>query len=167
MDGFVDAYSALDARSKILDIVSNNLANVQTAGFKRDFARMFQIEKGYDVDSHVDLSEGELVNTGGDLDAAIDGDGFFTIQTDNGIRYTRAGSFLRDSQGELVTKDGAKVLATDGRPISVPEGIVSIRDGGTVSVDGNEVGTLKIAAFPNLEKLQKEGLYRFQWTGAP
>jgi flagellar basal-body rod protein FlgF len=167
MDGFVNAYSALDARIKVLDIVANNLANSQTTGFKRDFGRMLQIENGYDVGTHIDMTEGELVNTGNDLDVAIDGPGFFTLQTDSGIRYTRAGSFVLNSHGELVTKDGAKVLSNDGRPISVSEGTLAVRDGGVVTVDGNEVATLKVSTFPDLSKLQKEGLYRFQWNGTP
>jgi flagellar basal body rod protein FlgG len=167
MDGFVNAYSALDARIKVLDIVANNLANSQTTGFKRDFGRMLQIENGYDVGTHIDMTEGELVNTGNDLDVAIDGAGFFTLQTDSGIRYTRAGSFVLNSHGELVTKDGAKVLSNDGRPISVSEGTLAVRDGGVVTVDGNEVATLKVSTFPDLSKLQKEGLYRFQWNGTP
>lgn len=168
MDGFFNAYSAMEARMRIVDVVTNNLANSQTDGFKRDFGSMFQDDSGFNVGTQVDMTEGELVRTNNDLDAAIDGNGFFTIQTDNGIRYTRAGGFVLNSQGELVTKDGSKVLSTDGRPISASgPGTLAIQDGGVVTLDGNEVGTLKVVSFPNLSKLQKEGLYRFQWNGTP
>jgi flagellar basal-body rod protein FlgG len=167
MDGFVNAYAALDARVKMVDIVANNLANIQTAGFKRDFGSILQSDDGYDIGTSIDMSEGELVNTGNGLDAAIDGSGFFVIQTDNGIRYTRNGSFVLDSQGGLVTKDGAKVLGTDGQPIAVSGGTVSIHDGGVVARDGTQVATLKIVTFPTVSKLQKEGFYRFQWNGSP
>jgi flagellar basal-body rod protein FlgG len=167
MDAYVTAYSALDARMKIVDIVANNLANAQTMGFKRDFGSLFQTDSGFDIGTQVDMTEGELVNTGNGLDAAIDGNGFFAIQTDHGVRYTRAGNFIVDSQGELVTKDGSKVLSTDDRPISAADGTVAIQDGGVVTVDGNEVGKLKIVSFPDLRNLQKEGLFQFQWNGAP
>jgi flagellar basal body rod protein FlgG len=167
MDGYFNAYAALDARIKILDLVANNLANAQTAGFTRDFGLMVQGEDGFQVGSSIDMTEGALINTGNDLDAAIDGSGFFTIQTDAGVRYTRAGSFFRDAQGDLVTKDGAKVLASDGSPISVSDGTVAIHDGGVVTLNGNEIATLKIVSFPNLSKLQRDGLDRFQWTGTP
>src|SRR5436309_9823638 len=93
MDGFFNAYSALEARMKIVDVVANNLANSQTTGFKRDFGHVLQSEKGFDVGTRIDLSSGDLINTGNELDAAIDGEGFFAIQTEQGVRYTRAGSF--------------------------------------------------------------------------
>ena len=167
MDAYVTAYSALDARMKLVEVVANNLANAQTTGFKRDFGSLFQTDNGFDIGTQIDMSEGELVNTGNGLDAAIDGNGFFAIQTDRGVRYTRAGNFIVDSQGELVTKDGSKVLSTDDRPISASDGTVAIQDGGVVTVDGNEVGRLKIVSFPDVRNLQKEGLFRFQWNGAP
>src|SRR5205823_5422035 len=140
---------------------ANNLANSQTTGFKRDFGRILQGEKGYDVGTMVDLSEGDLVNTGNELDAAIDGDGFFAIQTESGVRYTRAGSFTANAKGELVMKDGSKVLSTDGGPIVSTDGPMSIGDSGIVTVNGNDIGTLKIVHFTDLSKLQKEGFYRF------
>src|SRR5689334_18048699 len=167
MDGFFNAYSALDARMKMVDILANNLANSQTTGFKRDFGHMFEGDNTFDVGTQIDMTPGDLVNTGNGLDAAIDGDGFFTLQTDSGIRYTRAGNFVLNAQGELVAKDGAKVLSTDGRPIVAGEGNISIQDGGAVTLDGNQIATLKISSFPALTDLQKEGLSRFQWTGAP
>ncbi len=165
MDGFFNAYSALEARMKIVDVVANNLANSQTTGFKRDFGRVLQGEAGFDVGTQVDLSAGDLINTGNELDVAIDGDGFFTLQTQTGIRYTRAGGFVLNAKGELVTKDGAKVLSTSGSPIIATEGTMAIQDGGLVTVDGNEVATLKIVNFPNPANLQKEGFYRFEYKG--
>src|SRR4051794_40617116 len=122
MDGFFNAYSALEARMKIVDVVANNLANSQTTGFKRDFGHVLQNESGFDVGTQVDLSSGDLLNTGNDLDVAIDGPGFFAVETQNGVRYTRAGSFVVNAQGELVTKDGAKVLSTGDSPIVATDG---------------------------------------------
>ena len=62
MDGFFNAYQALDARMKLVDAVANNLANAQTTGFKRDFSRILQTETGFEVASQVDLSPGELIS---------------------------------------------------------------------------------------------------------
>src|SRR5438874_12240830 len=165
MDGFFSAYSALEARMKVVDVIANNLANAQTTGFKRDFGQMLQNESGFDMRSHVDLSPGDLIMTGNELDAAIDGQGFFAVQTPNGVRYTRAGSFIVNSHGDLVTKDGMKVLSTGNNPISSTDGTMAVQDNGSVTVEGNEVATLKIVNFADPSKLLKEGFDRFQWSG--
>src|SRR5438876_6380039 len=103
-DPVIEAYSALDARMKIVDIITNNLANANTTGFKRDFGRILQGEQGFDVGTKVDLSPGDIVTTGNELDVAINGQGFFAVQTPNGVRYTRNGSFSLNNNGDLVTK---------------------------------------------------------------
>jgi flagellar basal-body rod protein FlgF len=164
-DPVVDAYSGLAARLKIVDVITNNLANANTDGFKRDFGNILKTETGSDTGTKIDLSPGEIVNTGNELDAALNGPGFFAIQTPNGIRYTRNGSFSLNATGELVTKDGMPVLNTSGSTINVGRGKVAIQDGGIVTVDRNEVATLKIVNFKDPAKLQKEGLSRFIWTG--
>ncbi len=164
-NAFIDAYSALEARVKMVDIITNNLANANTTGFKRDFGFILQNETGFDAASRVDLNVGDLVTTGNELDFAINGPGFFVIDTPNGQRYTRAGNFGVNKAGELITKDNMKVLSTSGSPVSIGEGKVEIQDGGVVTVDGNEVATLKVVNFSDLSKLQKEGFYRFAWNG--
>ena len=166
-DLFIDAYSALDARMKIVDVITNNLANANTTGFKRDFGAILQSETGFDVGTKIDLSEGDLVTTGNDLDVAINGPGFFAIQTPNGVRYTRNGSFSLDENGELVTKDGMQVLNNSGSTIKVGRGKVAIQDSGAVTIDGSEAATLKIVNFKDTGQLQKEGQSRLVWTGAP
>ena len=166
-DPVIDTYSALEARMKIVDIITNNLANANTTGFKRDFGHILQNETGFDVGTRIDLSTGDVALTGNELDVAINGPGFFTIQTPNGIRYTRNGSFNLDSGGQLVTKDGMPVLNTSGNPINVGHGKVAIQDSGIVTVDGNEAATLKIVNFNDPGKLQKEGLYKLVWNGTP
>jgi len=166
-DAFSAAYSALDARMKIVDVIANNLANAETTGFKRDFGRILESQNGFDVGTAVDLSPGDFFATNNDLDVAINGSGFFAVQTPQGIRYTRAGSFELSSKGDLVTKDGMPILSTSNSPIHVGEGAVAIRDTGAVTVDGNEVATLKLVNFKKTEGLQKEGLYRFLWNGSP
>jgi flagellar basal-body rod protein FlgF len=164
-DSFIDAYSALEARMKIVDVITNNLANANTIGFKRDFGHVLQGETEFDVGTQIDLSSGDLVGTGNTLDVAINGSGFFAIETPGGVRYTRAGSFGLNANGELVTKDSMRVLSTSNTPIAVGEGRVEIRDGGVVMVDDNEVATIKVVTFNDASRLQKEGFQRMVWTG--
>src|SRR5262249_5494026 len=76
------------------------------------------------------------------------------------------GNFALNSAGEIVTKDGLRVLSTSDSPIAVGEGKVEIRDGGVVTVDGNEVGSFKVVTFDDISKLEKEGLTRLVWKGA-
>src|SRR6185436_20457669 len=102
---FIDTYSALEARMKGVDAVANNLANANTTGFKRDFGHIFQNEVGFDAATHIDLAPGELIATGNELDVALNGPGFFVVDTPNGMRYTRAGNFALNAAGEIVTKD--------------------------------------------------------------
>jgi flagellar basal-body rod protein FlgF len=166
-DGFMAAYSALDARMKLVDVIANNLANAETTGFKRDFGQILDAESGFDVGTSVDLKPGDLVATNNTLDVAIAGSGFFEIQTPQGSRYTRAGSFALSSNGDLVTKDGMPVLSTGDGPIHVGEGTITISDNGAVMADGAEVGTLKLVNFKTTQGLEKEGLSRFKWSGSP
>ena len=166
-ESFIEAYSALDARMKIVDVITNNLANANTIGFKRDFGHVLQGETNFDVATQIDMSSGDLIGTNNNLDAAINGDGFFAIETPAGERYTRAGSFGVNGAGELITKDSLRVLSTSNTPIVIGDGKVEIRDGGVVMVDDNEVATLKVVTFNDSSKLQKEGFQRLVWNGDP
>ena len=162
-DAVFSAYQALEARMKMVDIIANNMANVQTSGFKRDFGQVLQetAEDGtalIEVYSKVDLGPGDLVSTGNDMDVAIEGSGYFAVETDNGIRYTRNGSFMVSGDGELVMKDGTRVLDDGDSPIPLGRGRISIQDTGDVLVDGNTVATLKLVDFNDPNFLQKEGL---------
>jgi len=166
-DSLVDAYSGLDARLKLVDVITNNLANANTTGFKRDFGHIFETELGVAAGSQVDMSPGEVTSTGNELDVALAGPGFFVLDTPDGRRYTRTGSFALNQAGELVTKDGMKVMSTSDSPITPGEGKLEVRDGGVVAVDGNEVATLKVVTFDDNSKVLKEGLSRYMWTGSP
>ena len=171
-DAIFAAYEALEARMKMVDIIANNLANVQTTGFKRDFGQVLEevvseTEVSVEVVNRVDLTPGVLITTGRELDAAIDGSGFFVIDTDNGTRYTRNGSFSVSAEGELVLKDGLRVLGDGDVPIFVGPGQVQVQDGGDISVDGNVVGTLRIVDFDDTRFLRKEGMFRYEWIGDP
>ena len=166
-DAFMTAYAALDARMKIVDVIANNLANSETVGFKRDFGHILEGENGFDVGTAIDVSSGDLIATRNELDVAIEGPGFFAIQTPQGVRYTRNGTFALNSEGDLVTKDGMPVLSTTDSPIRVGEGTITVDDTGAILVNGSEVGTLRLVNFKSPAGLEKEGLSRFRWTGSP
>lgn len=170
----------------IHNVISNNLANVDTAGFKRDvvtvqsyptvpisriqdtyFETYFRkidlrphigyLGVGAIVDkTHTIHTEGKYKQTDNPFDVAIKGDGFFTIQTPNGIRYTRDGSFTKNSNGELVTLRGDIVLGEEG-VIIVGGGKIQFGEDGSVYVDGNFVGRLRITNFPDISHLEKIG----------
>jgi flagellar basal body rod protein FlgG len=99
-----------------------------------------------------DFADGGLQSTGQALDMAIQGLGFFRVETPSGERYTRDGRFQRDAAGQMVTVDGYRVLDANGQPIELPEdGILSVANDGTLFVNGEEVGRLGIAYFANPE----------------
>lgn len=161
------------AQEKRLDALTNNLANVNTPGFKKDKA-IFKIAlppaDNQGLNSPVnfkdkifvetnqmatDFSAAPTTRTGNPLDLAISGDGFFEVITPQGPRYTRDGSFRRNDAGELATADGYQVMG-EGGPIKIVGAEVEIDREGNVSVDGAIVGKIKIADFPKPYSLKKE-----------
>jgi flagellar basal-body rod protein FlgG len=186
----------MQAQQLTLDVVANNLANVQTAGFKRsrvDFqdlvyetlqtpgassAQGQEIPSGFQV-GHGSRAvatqrlfiKGDLQQTGNTLDLAIEGDGFFQVQQPNGeTAYTRAGTFKKDSEGRLVTSDGFTVQPE----ITIPQDAVAVTVGldGTVSViqagqaQPQQVGTIELVRFINPAGLQSQGRNIFLPTQA-
>ena len=137
------------ALSREMDVVANNIANLNTTGFKADgsifeeylsgAARQRPERQGvsFVLDRGVwhDMSQGSIERTGNSLDVAIDGKGFMVVQTPNGERYTRNGSLQISPTGQLVTSDGYPVLG-DGGPITLQptDRQVSISRDGTISV---------------------------------
>ncbi|MFZ0339192.1 MAG: flagellar basal body rod C-terminal domain-containing protein, partial [Terracidiphilus sp.] len=95
------------------------------------------------------------------LDLAIEGQGFFMVQTANGPRYTRDGSFHRAQSGQLVTQEGEPVLSAVGQPILIPPGEVTIGADGAVSVAGGVVAQVGVFAFPGGTELTPEGANRY------
>lgn len=121
---------------------------------------------GVQVDELViDWSPGPLESTGRQTDVAITGDGFFAIQTPAGERYTRAGNFQVDSNGTLLTASGDYVLSRNGGPINVGTGDFAISQNGTVYVDQQPVGALRIVQFADNGVLRKEGGNLFYSVG--
>ena len=129
-----------------MEVVANNIANASTPGFKAEMMLMSEVElpaeRGVEL-SYVqdfatarDFSPGALRATGNELDVAIQGDGFFAVQTPDGVRYTRVGRFQLDADGTLVTTQGYPVLAGGG-PVTIDpdDGPVNIAEDGSISTD--------------------------------
>ena len=136
------------------DIITNNLANVGTTGFKKDVLTFDQALQEY---VRTDLRQGNVRLTGNSLDIALEGDGFFKIKTFHGIRYTRNGNFCLNANGLLVTQNGDPVLGENGT-ILMEEDDIAIDTQGRITVDETVVDTLSVARFVRPERLQKEGL---------
>jgi len=162
-----------------LDVLSNNLANVNTVGFKEDrvyfelLETELQDDPGVDVDArpyiapvlsgdpsleyYVNFSQGSLRQTGNPLDLAIEGDGFFNIQTPDGVKYTRKGNFLLGENDLLITPEGYPVLGQSGNIQLEGDGPVTIDREGNIEVDGDTVGSFRVTHFPDTQNLQKVG----------
>jgi len=157
-----------------LEMVANNLANADTPGYKAD-EPLFSAALGMALEDEVGRQHrgalqfvspaqegvrhetGSIARTGRTLDVAIQGDGFFLVQTPDGIRYTRSGAFTIDADGKLAGPGGHPVLGAAG-PIAVSGSGAHIeRDGRVVSDTGAVLGKLQIEEFLEPEKLQKQG----------
>lgn len=147
-------YATLNRQSGLLremGVVANNIANASTTGFRREGVVFSEFVAALDQDPslsmahasgrHVDLSQSTLSQTGGQFDFAIQGEGFFLIETPQGQRLTRAGTFTPSAEGELVTPDGYRLLDAGGAPIFVPPDAkgVSMASDGTLSTGGQPI----------------------------
>lgn len=172
--GLYAACAGLVAKSQALEVSANNLANVNASGYRaqRPVFRSIlaqassrplpQINKalnsfGVIGGTRIDRSQGTLDQTGNSLDVAIEGTGFFSVATASGIQYTRNGNFHLSPSGELLTASGERVLSTQGQPIRVPSGSISISPDGTLSVNGAVAAKLRITEFPATAALQNVG----------
>ncbi|HWF38095.1 MAG TPA: flagellar basal-body rod protein FlgF [Candidatus Acidoferrales bacterium] len=175
--GFYSAFTGLAARMQSLDLLANNLANVNTAGYKseKEFYRSYtaslhnqglsQVNQaindyGLMGGARVDLTAGALQTTGNDTDLALDGSGFFVVNTKAGLRYTRNGTFQLNTQRQLVDGEGNLVQGPQG-PIQVPSGKLNISADGTLSVDGAVLTQLKLVDFAPGTQLSPEGSSNF------
>lgn len=114
--GIYTAARGLNSRMKNLEIVANNLANLNTTGFKREipFSEVMNQYGQVGIQKATDYKQGNLVQTSNPLDVAISGDGFFVVQTESGPELTRNGQFKISDDGYVVTRDGNKVLGQNG-----------------------------------------------------
>ncbi len=195
--GIYMAASGALAYEKRLQIISNNIANANTVGYKMDHGFFEFIDPAnlpasmvssapetttaetqnfwFQFNSYTDFSSGSLKNTGNDFDLALIGEGFFCIQKPDGIHYTRKGDFTLDAEGVLVTRNGYPVIG-EGGEISVtaaenPQKIKAfeVDEEGTVYVNGQEAGSLRIVTFAEPDKLLKMGdtLFKAPDNGPP
>jgi len=170
------------ALGRELDVVANNIANINTSGFKADgslfeeylssTARSDQnagrISFVRDRGTWHDMSAGPIEQTGNPLNVAIDGSAFLAVQTARGERYTRNGALQINAQGELVTSEGDQVLGDAGPIVFQPtDNSVTIGQDGTITVhQGNSKtdslrGSLRLASFTDASQLQKDGSSTF------
>ena len=172
IDGIFKAADGLEAYAKNQEVIARNLANVNTVGFKRniiDFKTVlaeFGAGRNESLQANVgiDFSKGVHNYTGNSLDMAIDGDGFFTIETEQGLRYTRNGQFQLSDNGEIVTLSGGKLLGGGG-PLVIPRGNseIKIDSEGVVKVgEGREIGTILINNFEDTSVLVPAGAGLFK-----
>jgi flagellar basal-body rod protein FlgF len=177
------------ALQRELDVVANNIANLNTTGYKADNVTfgeyMMPVARAnnfrgndrlvsftQDRTTWLDQSQGPVEQTGNPLDIAISGNAFLTVQTPQGERYTRNGALQVNSTGELVTSEGLRVIGQNGpivlqpgdRDVSISsDGTVSVREGAS-NVDSQR-GKLKLASFEDPRMLQKEGTSTFRTNG--
>lgn len=145
------------------DNIANNLANINTNAFKKDIISFNQTLSMKHV-SETDFSPGPVVYTGNELDVALATQGLFKIQTSQGIRYTRNGSFTINAQRFLVTRKGDKVLGQNGA-ISINGIKVSIENDGQVLVDNQPVDRILVVDFKRPQLLRKEGFSYYMYQG--
>jgi len=171
--GYYAACTGLMSRTQALDTIANNVANVSTVGFRAShnvFSSMLattgdsqlsvlnQDANDYGILSgtQLDSSQGALTRTSNDLDLALEGPGYFAVQTASGFAYTRGGNFRVSPKGQLVTDSGDLVQGENG-PITIVGEPVSISTDGTISVDGAIAGRMKVVEFAPTVQMQSAG----------
>lgn len=173
--GLYSAVSAMVMNAARQQVLSHNIANLQTPGFKQVLTTVTDFMPSQPVytnentlnqnieylgtmglgtqisEEYIDYGQGALLDTGNPLDFALQGNAFFSVDTPDGQRYTRDGRFLRDADNTLVTVEGYQVLDDAGQPITLPDGDVSVSPAGELSVNGTAVAQLGIGVFANPE----------------
>ncbi len=186
--GLYTGAAGMITQEKRTAVIANNLANVNTTGYKRDRAldeefrpllirrindnvpihvtdfKGFSLHRrppvvgtlglgAYTSEIAVDHAPGAFMATGNPLDLGISGNGFFVIDTPQGLRYTRNGNFYRTPNGDLVTSDGQAVLSREGRPINIPEDAktIIVTPEGDIFADGAQIATLGFVEFGEAE----------------
>lgn len=188
IEGLYSALSASKAQELRLEVISNNLANMSTVGYKRDIPVFRTIlnsaqdnlqtappaalpvsslenlilmrnRSSYVLLDNIttDFKQGVFKETGNSLDVAINGDGFFAVETPQGTRYTRQGNFTLDSSSRLVTEEGHPVLSNGEQEIIIEGTKIEISDDGEISVDGKTAGRVGVTDFPKPYLLTKVG----------
>ena len=181
--GLYTSASAMQTNTKRMNVTSNNLANADTDGYKkegtvqRSFNEMLiskydnngknevgALGTGVEVDqSYTDFREGNIQHTNNKLDLAIKGSGFFALQTPEGIRYSRNGNFYLNDQNQIVDSQGNFLLNQDNEPIQiVPGREISIDNQGQIFLGELEGERINLVDFVNYEQLTKMGNNLYQ-----
>ncbi len=182
ISGLYESATAMAIEDVRHDVIANNIANAATPGFKKETTSLHPFDEimssatrkigesdslyqspisSQGMESHIDFEQGPMKQTGNELDVAINGDGFFAIQTPDGIRYTRAGNFSLNPNGQLVMTGNPEhqVLGTGNAPITITnnEGEIFIDRGGNIVAGGDLVGKLQVSDFEMPYRLRKIG----------
>lgn len=169
------ALSRQAALRREMDFVSNNLANLETPAYRGEsmvfVEYLAETQKGHggelsfvqDIGSMRDLQEGPMTRTENPLDLALRGSGYFTMETEDGPRYTRNGSFQLNADGEIVNAAGNPLLDINNNPIVVPDAAarIEIANDGTISTEEGQLAQIEVVSFEDEQALKKRayGLY--------
>lgn len=171
--------------ARALDVVANNVANSNTTGFKRQELKFdtylmrptVQDSFAFGIDKSTirDIAPGPSLQTGNPFDLAIQGKGYFPIQTATGTQYSRSGAFVLNGQGQIVTPNGDKLLGDGDQPITIPDdasdilisadGVVSAKTAG--NTNATELGKVKLVKFDREQFLQMVGNGLYTTTETP
>lgn len=186
-EGMKRAVESMSYLVKVQEIMTNNLANASTTGYKQDVTVVSNfgdlLKRRVDsfglkddtaqvvvnddptlaIKQKTSFAKGNLAKTDIEFDFALDGNGFFVVSTPNGVRYTRNGSFTVDSDGILKTKDGAVVLGQKG-PIKIQGNKFEVKEDGTILVNNQVIDKLMVVDFQDYGALVKEGATNFKLT---
>jgi flagellar basal-body rod protein FlgF len=163
------------ALQRQMEVTANNIANMSTPGYKAQNvmfmeymnkaqgattgnASLDMVKQVWDVGTYRDNATGAMQMTSNKLDFAVEGEGYFSVQTAEGVKYTRDGSFSLNDRREIVTKSGHPVIG-DGGPIVVPEDAhsISMTPNGEISTENGPIGRLSLSTFENPQKLKATG----------
>ncbi len=175
------SYAALTRQSGLMremQIVANNIANASTTGFRAEGIMFSEHINALGPDANslsmatarvrdTIMTQGSLTQTGGTFDLAIEGEGFFVVETPNGQRLTRAGAFSPNENGDLVTPEGHPVLDAGGAPLFVPQGAgpIGIGADGTVSAGGQPIGQVGVVTPDDPNQMFRESGVLFDARG--
>lgn len=177
--GIYIALSGATLKQNQIDMISQNLANASTLGYKKDkmaFQDFMMSQMNGQQDTleartlsdlsavRTDFTSGNMVRTGNPLDVAIDGSGFMSLE---GGKFTRRGDLKLDTTGYLINTQGVKVLGKNGPILIAGKGVVDINPAGDVSVDGVRIDKIRLVDFPDMNALRKSGEDSFETQQTP
>jgi flagellar basal-body rod protein FlgG len=172
--GIYAAEAAMRPKMTRMEVLANNLANINSTGFKKDRVFMSMLKEsaagrtddrtdmaGVDARRAIDFSGGSLQQTGNPLDLAIEGPGFFAVETPRGIRLTRNGNFKLSPDGTLITGEGYAVLSSAGhitipQADRIPKESISINEAGLLSTGKETIGRIQLVDVERTASLQKD-----------